>query len=72
MFYANLALASWIKFRTVSTAAGLMTAVFGLGFMYLIYMHVRWLEPVTGSTIPLPVRGPNLKVRALPPKLAFV
>ncbi len=68
MFYANLTLASWIKFQNVSTAAIIMTMVFGLGFVYLIVMHVRWLEPVAG---PAPrVRGPNLKV-SVPPRVGM-
>lgn len=62
MFYANLTLASWIKFQHVSTAAIVMTTVFGLGFFYLIVMHVNWLEPVTAPAARL--RGPNLKVSA--------
>ncbi|CAL8469232.1 g8773 [Coccomyxa elongata] len=69
VFYANLTLASWIKFQHVSTAAIVMTTVFGLGFFYLIVMHVNWLEPVTAPAARL--RGPNLKELEVPMGLPF-
>ncbi len=49
VFYANLALASWIKFATVPTAAIVMTLIFCLGFAYFIGIHIRWLGHITGS-----------------------
>ena len=63
VFYVNLALASWIKFNSVTTAAAIMTAVFGLGFVYFLYIHARWWGPVVKSVSR--AYGPSLKVGTL-------
>ena len=63
VFYVNLALASWIKFNSVTIAAAIMTAVFGVGFVYFLYIHARWWGPVVKSVSR--AYGPSLKVGAL-------
>ena len=60
VFYVNLALASWIKFNSVTIAASIMTAVFGVGFVYFLYIHARWWGPVVKSVSR--AYGPSLKV----------
>ncbi|CAK0784313.1 hypothetical protein CVIRNUC_007517 [Coccomyxa viridis] len=59
VFYVNLALASWIKFNSVTIAASIMTAVFGVGFVYFLYIHARWWGPVVKSVSR--AYGPSLK-----------
>jgi hypothetical protein len=63
VFYVTLTLASWIKFPTIPIAAIIMTVVFGLGFAYFIYIHVRWLGPMAGSSAFQ--HGHNVKVQLL-------
>ena len=63
VFYVNLTLASWIKFNSVTIAAAIMTAVFGVGFVYFLYIHARWWGPVVKSVSR--AYGPSLKVGAL-------
>ena len=63
VFYVNLNLESWIKFNSVTIAAAIMTAVFGVGFVYFLYIHARWWGPVVKSVSR--TYGPSLKVRAL-------
>lgn len=56
----NLTLASWIKFNSVIISAAIMTAVFGIGFVYFLYIHARWWGPIVNATSR--VHGTSLKV----------
>ena len=47
--FANLALASFIKFKDSPATAIAVTVVLGVGCMYFILSHARWLRYVSGS-----------------------
>lgn len=47
--FANLALASFIKFKDSQATAIAVTVVLGLGAMYFFLSHGRWLRYVSGG-----------------------
>lgn len=47
--FANLALASFIKFRDSQTTAIVVTVVLGIGCLYFFLSHGRWLRYVSGG-----------------------
>ena len=47
--FANLALASFIKFKDSPATAIVVTVVLGVGCMYFFLSHGRWLRYVSGS-----------------------
>ena len=47
--FANLALASFIKFKDSPATAIAVTVVLGVGCMYFFLSHGRWLRYVSGS-----------------------
>lgn len=46
---ANMAVAAWIKFVLYPPAAGVMTVILALGFLYLAFVHARWVHHVGGN-----------------------
>lgn len=48
--FANLALASYIKFKDSQPTAIAVTVVLGIGALYFFLSHGRWLRYVSGST----------------------
>ena len=48
--FANLALASFIKFKDSQPTAIAVTVVLGIGALYFFLSHGRWLRYVSGST----------------------
>ena len=60
--FANLALASFIKFKDSPATAIAVTVVLGIGCMYFFLSHGRWLRYVSGSHTEM---QSHLKVRSL-------
>jgi hypothetical protein len=58
--FANLALASFIKFKDSQPTAIAVTVVLGIGALYFFLSHGRWLRYVSGSTLDI---QNHLKVR---------